>query len=256
MYTRLNHLSLTLSYNATLKIVQQISELRKVPISEWLKEGAPVKFVGDNVDKKKGVRDVRSDHQSKMHNMYSLLAVKGRVAVPDEGDTEKGNLKSFSPSSFLPNKDDVLAIRHNLKVLVARILCKYISCLSPLSKQVPAHINHEHSEDMAKKSEFFFLDVLMKNEAVHADMVDIMQCMQDYLGKDSSPPHKILSGGDQLTCERQVGAQCHRMDGNTPRERLQLVEPQCEDWHTLMCFLKVCVHSLYKCTYIYTKVCQ
>ena len=30
-----------------------------------------------------------------------------------------------------------------------------------------------HSEDMVKKSEFF----LMKNEAVHADMVDIMQCM-------------------------------------------------------------------------------
>ena len=30
----------------------------------------------------------------------------------------------------------------------------------------------------------------MKNEAVHVDMVDIMQCMQDYLGNDSSPPHK------------------------------------------------------------------
>ena len=61
-----------------------------------------MKFVGDNVDKKKGVYDVWSDHQSKMHNMYSLLAVKGRVAVPDEGDTERGDLKSFSPSSFLP----------------------------------------------------------------------------------------------------------------------------------------------------------
>ena len=80
---RLNHLSLTLSYTATLKIIQQVSKLRKVPIIEWLEEGAPVKFIGDKVDKKKGVRDVRSDHQSKMHNMYSILAAKGRV--PREG---------------------------------------------------------------------------------------------------------------------------------------------------------------------------
>ena len=59
-----------------------------------------MKFVGDNVDKKKGVRDVQSDHRSKMHNMYSLLAVKGRVAVPDEGDAERGDLKSSSPASY------------------------------------------------------------------------------------------------------------------------------------------------------------
>ena len=63
MYARLNH---PLSYTATLKIIQQISQLRKVPISEWLEEGALVKFVGDNVDKKKGVRDMQSDHQGKM----------------------------------------------------------------------------------------------------------------------------------------------------------------------------------------------
>ena len=113
-----------------------------------------MKFVGDNVDKNKGVRDVRSDHQGKMHNMFSLLAVKGRVSVPDEVDTEAGDLKSFSPSSFLPSKDDTVAITRNLKVLVARILCEYIRCLSPLSNQVPAHITHEHSEDMAKKSGF------------------------------------------------------------------------------------------------------
>ena len=104
MYTRLNHLSLTLSYTATLKIIQQVSELRKVPISEWLEEGALVKFVGDNVDKKKGVRDVRSDHQSKMHNMYSLLAVKGRVAVPDEGDTERGISNPFHHLSSYQTK--------------------------------------------------------------------------------------------------------------------------------------------------------
>ena len=68
--------------------------------------------------KKKGVHDVRSHHQGKMHTMYSLMAVKGRVSVPDEVDTEGAGLKSFSPSSFLLNKDDIPAIIRNLKVLV------------------------------------------------------------------------------------------------------------------------------------------
>ena len=72
--------SLTLSYNPTLKIhvVQQIYKVSSVSGS---KEGALVKFVGDNVDKKKGVHDVLSDHQNKMHNIYSLLTIKARTIV-------------------------------------------------------------------------------------------------------------------------------------------------------------------------------
>ena len=49
----------------------------------------------------------------------------------------------------------------------------------------------------------------------------------------------MASGGDQLTCERQVGAQQHMMDGDTPEDRLQLLEPQTEDWHCLVCVLMV-----------------
>lgn len=59
---------------------------------------------------------------------------------------------------------------------------------------------------MALKSEVFFVDVLMINEVVHADMVDIMENMQDRLG-EVPQTYKVLSGGDQLTCERQANAQ-------------------------------------------------
>ena len=30
------------------------------------------------------------------------------------------------------------------------------------------------------------------------------------------------------------------MDSDTREERLELLEPVIEDWHTLMCFLQVC----------------
>ena len=41
-----------------------------------------MKFVGDNVDKKREVRNIRSDHHGELKHMYSLLAVKARVKPP------------------------------------------------------------------------------------------------------------------------------------------------------------------------------
>ena len=54
VYTRLDHLNVTLSYTAVLKLINDISERHRAPIERWMQEGASFKFVGDNVDKKKG----------------------------------------------------------------------------------------------------------------------------------------------------------------------------------------------------------
>ena len=41
--------------------MSDISKLHKVPVTEWLSKGLDIKFVGDNVDEKVGVPDLRSD---------------------------------------------------------------------------------------------------------------------------------------------------------------------------------------------------
>ena len=69
---------------------------------------------------------------------------------------------------------------------------------------------------MSEKSEIVVLDVLMKNENCSSDMVEIMQTMQECLGLDYPEDEPVVSGGDYLTCERQLGAQKHMMDGDTP----------------------------------------
>ena len=69
VYTRLNHLNVTLSYSAVLKCVHEISKRHAAPIYRWLQNGCPVKFVSDNVDKKKGVRDLLSDNRGEMKHM-------------------------------------------------------------------------------------------------------------------------------------------------------------------------------------------
>lgn len=245
VYARLNHVGVCLSYTGTLKKITQISEQEQVPIQTWLENMKPLKFVGDNVDTHRSVRDHRIDHHGKLVHMYSLLAVQGRVSSSDQSTTPT-DLSLIPTSAFLPTKDDVQAIKLNLTIQVARILSTYIECLAPLKKVVPAHILHKYSEEMSKKSTTYFLDVLMKNECKHEDMIQIMKEQQKYLGDKFDG--KVLSGGDQVTCERQACSQRHLICGNSSRERLQLLEPQTEDWHALMCFLHV--------RYIYAHACM
>ena len=210
-------------------------KLHKVPVEEWFTKGMDVKFVGDNVDKKVGVRDLRSDRRGDVVHMYSMLVVKCRV--PSTGLAITSCMGDLTSCSSSPKKDELQAIRGNLVILVSRVLCKYMKGLKPLSSAVPNHILHKYSKEMALKYDVHVVDVLMKNEASHSGMVEIMQ--QSFVNESFPEGHYILSGGDHLTCERQVAAKRHLLDGDTRGERLELLEPQVEDWHTLMTFLLV-----------------
>ena len=58
VFIRLNHLNITISYSAVLKLVSTISKLNEVPINKWIASKQTFKFVGDNVDVSMGVRDI------------------------------------------------------------------------------------------------------------------------------------------------------------------------------------------------------
>lgn len=134
-------------------------------------------------------------------------------------------------------------MKSNLVILVSRILTQYFPALSFLVSVVPKHILHRYSKEMSKKSEVVVIDILMKNETKRKDMLDIMNAMQDYLGDNYPEDRHVVSGGDHLTCERQVGAQRHMMDGDTSRDRLETLEPVAEDWHCQLCMIVVRVYT-------------
>ena len=235
-------MNLCVSYPATLRLMDELSKTHSVPLEKWIEEGVVFKFWGDNVDKKRRVRDLRSDHKGTMlHNMFSLLV--GRSRTPGPQFPHVGQLSRLSevPSDFfLPTSSDVSKVKTNLTHLVSRVLTKYIPGLACFAKIVPKHITHPYSTEMSHRSEVYTLDVLMKNEALHKDMIDIMtRTLQQYLGDGYNHERRVLSGGDQLTKERQIGAQRHMMCGNSIQERLELLEPTSEDWHCMVCFLKV-----------------
>ena len=226
-----------LSYTAVLKLISDISERHRALIERLMQQGASFKFVGDNVDKKKGVRDIRSDHHSELKHMYSLLAVKARVQPPPVSHFVHPDIRSHPVSFFLPTEADLSTINSNLVVLVSRILCKYIKVLKSHKRSLIKHIPHSHSSEMACKSEIAVLDVLHKNETKSADMVDIMREQQSHLGEGYT--RTVLSGDDHVTCERQQGSKRHLMDSDTQTGRLELLEPCVEYWHCLLSILEV-----------------
>jgi hypothetical protein len=228
------------SYPTTLRLLDDISKLHSIPIEQWIKDGDVLKFWGDNADKQRHVRDLRSDHQGDMMHLYIIVVGKSRTPALELSFTgQRSKLSDASPEFFLPSSSDISAVKDNLVVIVGRILTEYFPSLAPFAKFVQKHILHKYSAQMSKKSDVVVLDALMKNETKHKDMLDIMTTMQDYLGKDYPDDKPVLSGGDQLTCERQVGAQRHLMCGNTVKERLECLKPMAEDWHCLVAFIGV-----------------
>ena len=219
-------------------MVKKISSKHTIPFDNWREERSFVKFIGDNVDKSIGVRDIRSDHHKEMKHMYSLIAVKARVQPPSPDEHFVPlPIEALEHSTFLPTSSELEEIKRNMEVLVSRILCEYIAAFNSLAKSVTAHIPHKYSTEMAVKSDVVVMDVLHKNENTSNDMIAIMREMASYL----TPSFELtaLSGGDHLTCERQQGSKRHVMCSNTREGRLEQLEPCCEDWHCLMNFFMV-----------------
>lgn len=229
---------MTVSYNSVLKRVDAISRQHTQVLDQWLKEGAFVKFVGDNLDKQCNVRDIRSDHHGQLKHMFSLMAIKARIPPPEPlPDYSPLDLRTESVDHFLPSEEDIKVVESDLEVLVSRVICEYISGLRTLKQSVLEHIPHMYSEEMTQRSQVVVLDVLHKNETKSSDMVQIMREMARYLGK--SYKYTSLSGGDHVTCEREQGAKQHVMCSNTREGRLQQIEPCVEDWHCVMNFMIV-----------------
>lgn len=157
-------------------MVDGISKLHDVPLQQWISDGVTFKFIGDNVDKKRGVRDARSDHSGQMIHMYSTLVARSRLPTLDLRETgQTADLCTIPWKTFLPSSKDIEHVKRNMVVLVSRLLTKYIKDLLPLSRSVPQHISHQYTEEMSRRSEVAVLDILMKNEACHSDMVHIMK---------------------------------------------------------------------------------
>ncbi len=87
------------------------------------------------------------------------------------------------------------------------------------------------------------LGVLLKNESIGAEMIEILQSIQEnYVPiieqdnggeKTKTVIRKIFLGGDNLTEERARNLQGAMSDGDSEYENLTGIIPKNEDWHAI-----------------------
>ena len=84
--------------------MDDLGKLHSLSLQQWISEGVVFKFVGDNVDKQRRVRDYRSEHQGELLHMYSLLVARSRTPAPElihSGQLSK--VMEIPNEAFLPS---------------------------------------------------------------------------------------------------------------------------------------------------------
>ena len=212
-----------------------------------------------------------------------MYAVRDRIDFHDlEGTAQLIDPGAVDFSKFFPTAEDGSVLLANFQVLMMRILAQHIPGVQDLSVDVKDHIDHQYSKEMCRKSEVVSFNmtsiflitlnlfvqvpigVFLKNENKLDDMSEILDELHKYVPmirttqvveisgpRETTRPitihtdhfNHILIGGDQLTVARVRGCQRVKANSHTGRSRYEGLVPVIEDWHTKMCFMKVCAHA-------------
>lgn len=83
------------------------------------------------------------------------------------------------------------------------------------------------------------LGVLTENENTNEGIAAIMTYMQKYAPVVDGKPIPVISGGDLLTCEREMNAKEDRQDSTDGILGWRGLVPVIEDFHTMANFYEV-----------------
>ena len=68
-------------------------------------------------------------------------------------DAPQVELKATDFERFLPTATDLVKLKDNICILIARILVKYIPAFTTISDIISEHISHQYSSEMSRNSE-------------------------------------------------------------------------------------------------------
>ena len=147
---------------------------------EMVRKGVKMQGTGDNWDFRIMAHDMRKDNQNKDMHYFASNLVFDRVPTPDNlSVTPKHDIKSLQNSAFLLTAAESKKLLEDYKVIISRILVKYLPAFTVFKNIVLAHIDHAYQDEMSKKSVIVPLPIQMKDEKNYADVVDILSSYED-----------------------------------------------------------------------------
>lgn len=259
LYDRFQKSGISLSHQSMLNILDLIGGHYSDDLVDLIKNKRKCHVVGDNLNIKTNVKDMRMDNRNKMHNWFMSMVVSERVDVSSLDNTRAiRDIKNFSNENYLMSEEEQLLYKKSAQVLVCRVFQEFFDqdIFRFLSKVCPKQINHPRSLEMRLKTSLYPLPMHFKDEKKLADMVDILCELEETLNGVWQKSGATIDGsgnfipddfscpfsGDQLTRVRATSARNLRAGCHTATDRLAHTGPDVfELWHAKQNFLMVTV---------------
>ena len=242
MYDRFQKAGISLSHQSMLNILDLIGGHYSDGLVDLIKNKRKCHVVGDNLNIKTNVKDMRMDNRNKMHNWFMSLVVSERVDVSLLDNTRPiADIKNFPNKNYLMSDGERLLLRKSSQVLVCRVFQEFFDqdIFKFLSKVCPKQIHHPQSLAMHQKTSLFPLPMHFKDEKKLADMVDILCEIEETLngvwqksgGTNDGSANFIPDdfscpfSGDHVTRVRATSARHLRAGCHTLTDRLAHTEP-------------------------------
>ena len=109
----------------------------------------------DNVNQQQTARHQhRGDPGNARLNMVQGYAAKDRIPSPSKNTAPDPNgIREIPISCMLPSDEELNSIRHEMTIIVMRILSSRMEGFRSVEDEIPKHIKHEFSKESSKKSE-------------------------------------------------------------------------------------------------------
>lgn len=159
----------------------------------------------DNFDFKMLANIIMKNHKnSDFHWIVQYLCFE---RIPSSGMDDckplVNDIARFENINYLLDEESELkAMKQDFIVLVARVLVEFFPFLSFLKSVIPKHIEHKFSEEMAKKSVIIGLPIVPYNQAKHADVVQYLESLQNFLVQIYAAEDEVPFNGDLPPTEK------------------------------------------------------
>lgn len=237
-------MGVTLSYNRSLAVFQQIGEHFIDLLVRAAEDKKYIRFIGDNLNFTTNVSHETSTNHKHMVHMFASAALISEPIFENKSQEPQIPIDELKPEHMLLSTDEYSTIKNDIVKIIVDIASVYLPQLQFMKKSVPSLISGPDSTMYNHETVVVPLPVLPFNETSYQDDVKILDYYEDLVKKliekaDLPDSTSIHVGGDQLTRERFSYAMLLRLGNYDPSARFAHLGPTTfEFFHLGMNFLE------------------
>ena len=158
----------------------------------------------DNVQIEQHKKHQSSEEKNKMYMWAMCFFFTHRIPSLHLDDNLRISCRALFPYSWLLNAEVIDFVRQRCIVVTEQMLVNHVPNLQSLARKVEWHMDHDYSEEMAKKSIVHNISVIEANPSTTSGTIDICSHLQKYCPVIDGKAFKVPCNVDQMSHERMT----------------------------------------------------